>query len=67
MSNPMNHTDRLHLIRQIATQGNSAAQPTPTKNPPLRRRWALPYGIALGSGSRHPALPNPMFTTLRRY
>lgn len=68
MTNELTRTQRLNLIRQIATQGDGASKPTagPPPAPVLRRRWALPFGTALGSGSRHPALPNPMFTTLRR-
>jgi hypothetical protein len=63
----MTKQQRLQLIRQIH-QGDEPAAPAPPPAPkakPLRRRWGMTPMVPLGESSRHRALPNYMFTTLR--
>ncbi|MEY2151143.1 hypothetical protein AB7849_09510 [Rhodanobacter sp. 115] len=62
-----NKQDRLQLIRRAA-QGEDITTPAsaPAAKPfRKRRRWELAPTIPPRYAGRHPALANPMFTTLR--
>ncbi|TAM95930.1 MAG: hypothetical protein EPN40_09880 [Rhodanobacteraceae bacterium] len=66
----MNKHQRLQLIKQIhqsdGNPGPTAVSPASGPKPkPLRRRWGMTPMVPLGESSRHRALPNYMFTTLR--
>lgn len=64
----MNKQQRMQLIRQIHKGDDHAAPTAPPpahKLKPLRRRWGMTPMVPLGESSRHRALPNYMFTTLR--
>ncbi|TAL63687.1 MAG: hypothetical protein EPN79_16160 [Burkholderiaceae bacterium] len=67
--NPDLRKQRLQLIRQIATADGvapvRAVEAAPQGPLTHRRRWGLTPFVPLGGTSRHRALPNYMFTTLR--
>lgn len=65
--NDASRQQRLQMIRQIAGGDAGVSLPTPRPTPrPNPRRGMPPMVIPRTDGARHPALANPMFTTLRR-
>lgn len=63
------HQERLQMIRRAAQGEPAGAPPSAAKAAPdaarPRRRWEYAPTIAPRYTGRHPALANPMFTTLR--
>ncbi len=62
---------RLQMIRRAAEGESAAMPPAPVAKPAVasprpRRRWGMVPLIPMRSEGKHPALPNWMFTTLRR-